>query len=203
MSTHPKNGPLTGVVLAGGHSTRMGRDKALLTLAKDLTLLDHAINTLRAAGATEVLVSVRPGQSYGKPGTREIVDSSEECGPLAGLVAALTAATTDYVAVLAVDLPEMTPAYLLQLVGQVDAGVGAVPLRGKFFEPLAAVYPRLALQPAHAALSSRSFSLQTLVRELVSSGLIKPVPVEPSDIALFSNWNSPGDCSKPIRHNPP
>lgn len=187
--------PFTGVVLVGGRSTRMGRDKALLTLPNGLTLLDQAIATLRAAGANDILVSIRPGQTYGRPGTREIADTAENCGPLAGLIAAFNTASTGFVAVLAVDLPTMTPAYLRKLVARCTPTSGAVPHQDQFFEPLVAVYPRLAADSARAALAAGRFSLQAWINELVNTGQAQPIEIEPAETALFTNWNRPGDYS--------
>ncbi len=187
--------PFTGAVFVGGRSTRMGRDKALLTLPNGLTLLDQAVATLRTAGASQILVSVRPGQTYGQPGTREIADVAENCGPLAGLVTAFEAAQTDHIAMLAVDLPAMTPAYLCKLLARCTTTSGAVPHRDNFFEPLVAIYPRTAAVSARAALTAGRLSLQAWVHELVETGQIQLVAIEPAETALFTNWNLPEDYS--------
>ena len=173
----------------------MGRDKALLTLPNGLPLLDQTIATLQAAGAAEILVSVRPGQTYGRPGTREIADTTENGGPLAGLVTAFDATQTDHIAVLAVDLPAMTPAYLRKLIARCKATSGAVPHRDDFFEPLAAVYPRLVADSARAALNDGRFSLQAWVLEQVEIGQVQSVEIEPTETILFTNWNRPEDYS--------
>ena len=173
----------------------MGRDKAMISLPNGLTLLDQALQTLRTAGANELLVSTRQGQTYGKPGTREVIDALDNCGPLAGLVAALEAASTDHVVVLAVDLPAMPPEYLQKLLAASAANCGAVPQQRDSFEPLAAVYPRRAVQSARDALAGGRFSLQRWVQELAKSGLIRAFSVEPNEIAFFANWNSPNDIS--------
>jgi molybdopterin-guanine dinucleotide biosynthesis protein A len=177
----------------------MGRDKATILLPNGLTLLDQALHTLKSAGARELLVSVRQGQTYDRPETHEIVDSVENCGPLAGLLAALDAAATDHVIVLAVDLPAVSPDYLRKLLAARAPNRGAVPQQGNFFEPLVAVYPRKAADSARDALSAGRFSLQMWVRELAKKGLIQPIMVEPSETGFFANWNSPDDItgSKP------
>lgn len=187
--------PLTGVVLVGGRSTRMGRDKALLTLPNGLTLLDQAIATLRTAGVSQIFVSVRLGQTYGRPDTREIADATENCGPLAGLVAAFDAAQTNHIAVLAVDLPAMTPSFLRKLIARCTTTSGAVPHENDFFEPLVAIYSRRAAESARAALAAGRFSLQTWVSKQVATGQIQPVKIEPAETGLFTNWNRPEDYS--------
>jgi len=178
-------------VLAGGHSTRMGRDKAQIVLPNGRSLLDQALHTLRSAGASELFVSVRQGQSYGRPGTREVADSAEGCGPLAGLVAALEAASSDRIVVLAVDLPAMSCEYLQKLAAISTTNCGAVPLRGGFFEPLAAVYPKLTAQSARNAFEQSRLSLQSWVRKLAKNGLIQPTLIKPTETGFFANWNRP------------
>ena len=184
----------TGVVLAGGRSTRMGRDKALLTLPNGRTLLEQAVATLRELGATEILVSIGSDKTYGLPGTRELPDVQADCGPLGGLHACLSAAKEQLCVVLAVDLPAMTPEYLRGLVSQTQARRGAVPVSDSSAEPLAAVYPKEALAEVQRALDTGDFSLQKLVRRLEQAGLVDCVPVAPSERTLFANWNSPEDC---------
>ncbi|MCP1727283.1 molybdopterin-guanine dinucleotide biosynthesis protein A [Natronospira proteinivora] len=72
-----------GLVLAGGASSRMGRDKAALPW-RGRTLLDHAVQTLDAAGAAPVLVSgERPAYDY-------VPDQYPACGPLGGLASVLS-----------------------------------------------------------------------------------------------------------------
>ena len=183
----------TGVVLAGGRSTRMGRDKATLTLPEGGTLLAHAVRKLQAAGVHEVIVSVRAGQTCGLAGTREVADLAADSGPLAGVAASLEAAGASRVVVLAVDLPDMTPEYLRGLLAAATNDCGVVPVHGGFLEPLAAVYPRCSARVARAALVAGRFSMHAWVRELAAGGLVRLQPVDDAHLPLFANWNHPGD----------
>jgi len=196
MNKRDASSAITGVILAGGRSTRMGQDKALLKLPGGHTLLEQARRTLQAVGVGELLVSVRPGQAYGLPGTREITDATADCGPLGGLSACLAAAQADLILVLAVDLPAMTPEFLRALLASSTAACGAVPWHDRYFEPLAAVYPRLAAPSAHVALAAGKLSLQPWLCALAADGLIRPFQVEPSDSGNFINWNTPADRSQ-------
>lgn len=184
----------SGVVLAGGRSVRMGKDKALLTLPDGRTLLECAVDTLRQAGAGEVIVSVGSEKTYGVPGTREVQDSRADCGPMSGLHAALTAAKYPLCVVLAVDLPKMTAAYLSGLWRQSELGCGVVPVHDGQAEPLAAVYPREAGEEAQRALAEQNYSLQRWVRLLEALRRVKTVSIRQEERSLFANWNTPGDC---------
>lgn len=92
----------TGIVLAGGRSSRMGRDKATLPWAGG-TLLDHMIATLRRAGATRVLVS------GDRPAHDGIPDAWPGRGPVAGIASALARCADGVALVVPVDLPLLDP----------------------------------------------------------------------------------------------
>lgn len=98
----------TGVVLAGGRSTRMGRDKALLPW-QGQPLIQHMQSLLREAGAARVVVS----GDY--PGCDAIPDQTDELGPLGG-IASVAARLPDGVLLLVpVDMPLLTPTLLAGL----------------------------------------------------------------------------------------
>jgi len=100
-----------GVVLAGGRSTRMGQDKALLKLENE-TLLDRAQRILREAGAAKVMIS---------GGSREqgIADYFEQVGPLGGIHAVLRKTALDII-VIPVDMPLLTFDMLKRLLPHSD-----------------------------------------------------------------------------------
>lgn len=89
----------TGVVLAGGRSRRMGRDKAALPWG-DGTLLDRMIGLLRGAGARRVVVS------GDRPGYDAVPDTTPDRGPVGGLLSILSQVDGPLV-VVPVDLPHL------------------------------------------------------------------------------------------------
>lgn len=184
----------TGVVMAGGRSTRMGRDKALLTTEDGRTLLERAFETLWVAGATEVFVAVGTGRKYGLPGAREISDLQSDCGPMGGLAACLAELKHPLCLVLAVDMPTMTPTYLSGLLADAELGCGVVPVLDGSAEPLAAVYPKEAAAAAAGAMQARDFSMQRLIRGLEQKKLVRLRTVSSAERPFFANWNSPEDC---------
>ncbi|PHR63016.1 MAG: molybdenum cofactor guanylyltransferase [Robiginitomaculum sp.] len=95
-----------GLVLAGGQSRRMGRDKAALMIG-GMSLLDRAKALLAEAGCNPILVS----------GAGGLVDRFANAGPLAGLDAALhTLSDGQWVLVIPVDMPNLKPALLKKLI---------------------------------------------------------------------------------------
>jgi molybdopterin-guanine dinucleotide biosynthesis protein A len=104
---------VTAVVLCGGQSSRMGRDKAALPFGGE-TMLDRVV---RLAGdvAGEVMVVAREGQAV-PAGVTVVRDPVAGLGPLAGIAAGLGAITSDVAVVVACDMPLIRPAVLERLV---------------------------------------------------------------------------------------
>lgn len=97
----------SAIILAGGRSSRMGQDKALLQL-QGKTMLQRTCDVAIAAGCHEVLIS-RNAAGY-------IQDEVANRGPLAGIAAALKQANNEFCLVLPVDMPSLQPADLQPLL---------------------------------------------------------------------------------------
>jgi len=185
--------PFDAVLLAAGHSIRMRRDKALLPHEGGL-MWQRQLDVLDRAGAKQVFLSAREDQAWAgdAPGFARVVrDASADSGPLGGIVAGLEQSGQDLLAVLAVDLPQMTPEWFAALLADCTLGCGAVGRNGKWFEPLAAVYPRALLPLAQAALERRELSLQKLLTAGVAQGLLRAREISATEVPLFTNWNEP------------
>lgn len=96
---------ISAVILSGGSSTRMGSDKAVLTMNGE-TFLERMEKNLAQAG--ELLLSVRDEQDYAQTGLKKVVDVYRESGPLAGLHAALKSCKYPVLFVTACDMPFVT-----------------------------------------------------------------------------------------------
>lgn len=104
---------VTAIVLSGGQSSRMGRDKAQLSIDRE-TFLERAVRIARDV-ADDVMVIARGSQQI-PPHTRRIDDPIENLGPLAGICEGLSASHTDLNIVMACDMPLIKPAVLRRLV---------------------------------------------------------------------------------------
>ncbi|HEY0947577.1 MAG TPA: molybdenum cofactor guanylyltransferase [Opitutaceae bacterium] len=184
-----------GVVLVGGASRRMGRDKALLTLGGE-TLLARQVRVLREAGAGVVFIAGRRERRHELAGTRFVADAPGAEGPIAGLLSALAACRATHLAAVAVDLPRLSPAFLQRLWARCGAGRGAVAVHAGSFEPLAAIYPREITPLLAAAVSARRFSLQAVLRFAVARGLMVAQPLAPAERHELFNTNTPDDLRR-------
>ncbi len=190
-----------GFVVAGGHSRRMGRDKALLEW-DGTTLLDHAIVRLRAVCA-EVRILSGGEPRYGERGLPVVVDALAGAGPLAGLAAALAAVEPRPVVLLGADLPFVTVDLLGHLRDALEGWDAVVPVPPAGPEPLCAAYGAACLEPVTEALASgerrmTSFWPRVRVRRL---GTAELAPFGDPE-RLFRNLNDPADYAA-ARATPP
>ncbi|HWG51398.1 MAG TPA: molybdenum cofactor guanylyltransferase [Candidatus Acidoferrales bacterium] len=142
---------VTGFVLAGGKSMRMGRDKAVLQL-EGRTLLEHALDTLRQVCAEVMVLGSR--EFYADFGAEVVQDIFPGCGPLAGIHAGLSRTRTDFNLIIAVDTPFLS-ADFLRFMAQRAIESGAVvttPQIAGYKQPLCSVYSREFLPIAEGAL---------------------------------------------------
>jgi molybdopterin-guanine dinucleotide biosynthesis protein A len=169
---------VTVFILAGGRSSRMGSDKALLSFAGQ-TLLERALQT--AAAVAERIAIVGPKDRYAVFGD-VIEDLYTGCGPLGGIHAALAASNTDLNLMLSVDMPLMTADFLRWLAQQANTADEMIVLPDALGgpQPLCAVYRREVRSFAEQALQNGDYKIGRLFarvptryimeHEIVSSG---------------------------------
>ena len=185
---------ISAVLLAGGESRRMGRDKAtLLVHAKPLWQIQ--LELLRKLEPTELFVSARTEPVWRPADVQFVADDPPSRGPLSGLAASLTQMRAQHLLALAIDMPFVTEEYLKFLCTHIEPGRGVIPKIDDRFEPLAAIYPREALPNVQSAFSGEDFSLQTLAGRLAAKGKLRVVSVTSQDRNLFLNLNELADLA--------
>lgn len=173
----------------------MRRDKAGLTF-RGAPLWRRQLDTLRQAGAGEILISGRRGACYDTGDIPIIEDEIEDAGPLGGVSALLSAAAHPLVLVLAIDMPLMTAVYLRHLLAQTSGECGVVPEQFGRYEGLAAIYPKTAKEIATEALGGRDHSMQHFVTACMARKLVAPVQITEAEISFFQNINTPEEHAK-------
>jgi molybdopterin-guanine dinucleotide biosynthesis protein A len=184
----------SAVILAGGNSSRMGRDKAWLEVG-GMRLLARQIELVCAAGAVEVFISGRTDADYSGFGGLVLHDQFAGAGPLAGIERALTTAKTPLLLVLAVDLAGMSAELLRRLAAACSTKVGVIPRVNGNIEPLAAFYPKSAQGLAGSQLEGGDFVVRDFAARCVQCGWSRYVELPGSDTPNFTNWNSPADMT--------
>jgi molybdopterin-guanine dinucleotide biosynthesis protein A len=192
---------LSLVIQAGGHSSRMGEDKALkLFLGRPLLL--RLVERLGAL-AGEILVTVNHPEAYAFPGVRAVPDMLPGRGPLGGLYTALSCASLPLAAVVACDLPFASAAVFARMVEVLEAKAAdaVVPRSDGGLEPMHAVYRRETCLPVvRAAAEAGEWKAidwfpRVRVRELT---LEEATACDPSGLA-FWNINTPQEFEEAER----
>lgn len=193
---------VTGFILAGGKSTRMGADKAFLQF-EGQTLLERAL-AVAGTVASHVRIVGAPNRfaAYGQV----IEDIYPERGPLGGIHAALRNTTTEFNVVLAVDLPFMQAGFLSYLIAQArqTGAIVTVANAGGGLQPLCAVYRREFAAVAERSLQQGRNKIDALF------ALVKTRTIEEKDLAalhlpenMFQNLNSAEEWEAATRQKRP
>jgi molybdenum cofactor guanylyltransferase len=191
---------LGGFVLAGGESTRMGRDKALLELGGEPLL----VRTARLVGTVvgKQAVVIGPAELYWNLKLAVVQDDWPGAGPLGGIATALRVSQAEWNLMVACDLPYLTQPWLEFLVARARQGRAdaVLPINFSGAEPLCAMYHK----NCESALRS---ALENGIRK-VTDGLarVRLERIEPeewrefdADGSLFKNMNSPADYEEAKR----
>ena len=173
----------TGVVLAGGRSTRMQRDKALLPF-EGRPLVSHVVEGL-GAHVDEVLVSADDAAKYAFLALPVISDRVPQQGPMMAVASTLERARNDMVLYSPCDVPHLPPALVARLFRAARGGGDVIVPRGPDgrYEPLFAIYRRSALPELLRALDAGE---RRIVR-IYDRCDTRVVPVGPGDGLLNVN----------------
>jgi molybdopterin-guanine dinucleotide biosynthesis protein A len=184
---------VSGFVLAGGESSRMGRDKGLLKLEGEALVVRAAKLVASATGAPATIIG---GAAYHAFGLRVVADDLPGAGPLGGIATVLRASAAPWNLIVACDLPYLTRDWLAFLVMRALASKAdsVLPMNERGAEPLCAMYNKSGEPAIRGALGRGT--------RKVTDGLlaIRVEYIEPaewkafdSEGLLFKNMNSPAD----------
>jgi len=186
---------VTGFVLAGGKSSRMGTDKALLSL-NGVSLLQQTKAILeRVCEKTFILGSRQIYSAYGEC----YEDIYVNCGPLSGIHAALLNSSTPYSLVTAVDTPFISADFFRYMIDRAieASAIVTAPRIGGVVQPACAVFSRDFLPIAEAALKSGNYKVEpTFPPErtlLISEAELAPFA---KAAEMFENLNTPEDFER-------
>ena len=177
---------ITGAVLAGGRSTRMGTDKALLQV-DGVRLIDGAVATLCGL-FPEVLIIANDPQPYAGLAVPVHADLVPEKGSLGGIYTAVAAATHPHVFCLACDMPFANPALIRFLCTLAEGHDVVVPRTAEGLQPLHALYGRGCLPPMRGQIEADRLKIDRLYAA-VRVRYVDEAEMCPFDPELLSFWN--------------
>lgn len=186
----------TAIILAGGKSSRMGTNKALLPIF-DKTVIEHIVDCSKQV-ADEVIVVTNEQAQYEFLNIPLVSDSYKECGPLAGLEAGLQVAKYDKCVLIACDMPFISGEVIEYLVNDLNHYDAVLPRVNGKLHPLFAAYRKTCLAPARKKLREKALRMVDLLDE-VNTKIVNEdeLAVKQSDIQnTFFNMNRPDEFQK-------
>ena len=185
---------LSAIILAGGQSKRMGRDKAWLPF-DGKSLVELAVEKARQLGIQEVFISGRAGEDYSALKCPVLFDLEPGFGPVGGIERGLNECSSPLLLVLAVDLPRMSLLLLRRIREHCEQLTGTVPKLNGQLEPLAAIYPKRCHQFAAAAIAKAQHSARNFASACLQDGAVRVCSLTSNEAPNFLNWNRPGDLA--------
>ncbi len=187
---------VAGFVLAGGESSRMGRDKALLELGGVPLVVRAARLVGEVAGPVTVIARAAGSDGYDRLGFPVVGDDFPGVGPLGGIATALRHSAHSWNLVIGCDLPYLTRSWLAHLIERATPlpADALLPASEHGLEPLCAMYHRNCAPAISAALASGMRKITTALAGLH----VETIPLDvwkgfDSDGRLFKNMNTPAD----------
>jgi molybdopterin-guanine dinucleotide biosynthesis protein A len=178
----------TGVIVAGGKSSRMGSDKGLL-LYRGKPLVQYSIDLLKPF-CSELLISTQ-NREYAQFGLPMIADEITDCGPMGGIYSSLKSTNADILFVLACDMPFVTPETVVKLLSCNHEFDCLVPRVNEKLEPLCAIYSRKLFKKIEGRILAGNLALHSLILESDCCF------VDFNDrIEDFRNFNTPGEIEQ-------
>jgi len=186
--------PIPVYILAGGHSSRFGSDKAR-ALLDGTPMLPRIAQQISPLASRMTVVADRAGK-YADLGLATIADQYPGHGPMAGLHAAMLHAQGDpWLLLLSCDIIEVRSDWILTLLSARKPDSKAVAFRHDHWEPLLALYSTRIIQQVARRIESNDLAMHRLLDDLPAVA----VPL-PSDWPAVSHFNTPGELN---RYSPP
>jgi len=178
------------IVLAGGKSLRLGRDKVLETVG-NRSLLQLVVSSVTSLSREVIIVAASEQtipQSINYPKLRVVTDIYPGKGPIGGIYTGLATSTSFYNLIVASDMPFLNQDllhYMIQLSVNFDL---VVPRVGNLVEPLQAVYTKSCLAPIEQMMKQDKLSVNQLFR-LVKTRYVEAEEIERFDLKHLSFFN--------------
>lgn len=181
---------IDAAILAGGRSSRMGTDKAVLEVDGQ-TMIARVLEAARAVSERLFVVS-NDAEKHAFLGVPIFSDEIKNVGPIGGIYTALQHCHTSHCLVVACDLPFLNAPALQRLIEDCDGQLICAAKSARGLEPLCAIYAKACLPFIEQSIIKKQLSLQVLFRELQTQCVdLQDVPER-----TFLNVNTAADLNK-------
>ena len=190
---------ITGIILAGGKSTRIGANKPQLKIGKG-HLIDRVVDTLSQFTSSILILTTEDQLGLAKPatpGARWVQDIYPGKGPLGGIYTGLMNAETSYSLVVGCDMPFLNSGLIKYLIDGASGFAAIAPKIGWMIQPLHAIYSKSCVPSIEALIREDQLQIIKLFN-LVNTRFVteKEIDQFDPDHLSFLNINTEGDLLK-------
>jgi molybdopterin-guanine dinucleotide biosynthesis protein A len=183
---------LTGIILAGGKSRRLGMNKALLEL-RGKKLIEYPMHILEKC-CSHVIISSNEPLSLPHPVFPDVI---RENSPMVGIYSCLLQSKTPYNVVLSCDMPFLKEELITILAGRIERNKIIVPVHhDNLMEPLCAIYPTHSAKSLLESIEKKHFTLHDYILSQPHTFVFISGKMKFWSENLFANINTPGDFEK-------
>jgi len=185
----------TGIILAGGKSTRLGTEKAFLEVGEKPLIV--RVMDVFSGLFDEVLISANDPELYSELPARVALDEVPKGGALIGLHSSLSAMSTEYAFVAACDMPFLSEELIRFMIDRAEGYDALVPRIDDYLEPLHAAYSKNCLDAIRSHIDAGHKHLRSFYED-IRIGYVDKETVERLDPAglTFFNINTTDDLDK-------
>lgn len=183
---------ITGILLAGGKSSRMGQDKGSIRFGNKL-LIEYSIDLLKKI--TNKIIIVANNDLYDHLGWPVVKDVIKECGPMGGIYTGLVHTETDLNIVLSCDTPCLNKSILVELLKHADNSDITIAQSKDQVHPLCGIYKKKIKPSLKLLLDEKKFKLKDMLTNFKADRVIF------NDTNCFLNINTPDDINQLITNN--
>ena len=174
---------MTGIILVGGKSRRMGQDKAFMSVGGK-QVFQRILDVFKTLFDEIMIVTNKEGRfsGYGYP---EIVDLIPDSGPMGGIYTGLSYAKSDNIFVASCDLPFIHPSPVKTIITEASDYDIVVPEIGGRLHPLHAAYSKRCMPLILKRLESKEFNITRFINEPHELSVKK---IQMSELAQEETW---------------
>lgn len=187
------NHKISGIILAGGKSSRMGKNKAMIEINGEISI--RTLHNLIKPFCSEIIISANNQETYQFLHERIITDEIQGIGPIGGILSCLKKSSFRKNLVIACDMP-MIPFSLIQLlINHKNTAEFVVPANGTDeIEPLCAIYDKSVIPVLSEMIAEGNYKIRNLMN-YCKTALIQVH----NGNNIFQNLNTPEDLSERMK----
>lgn len=184
---------ITGIILAGGKSSRMGSDKGIVNL-NGKKFVEHILEAL-LPNVNEVMI-IANNDNYNYLGYKVINDKIKDCGPLGGIYTGLMDSKTENNIVVSCDIPFINSNLVKYIIENTSNADITVPIYKGNIEPLCAVYTKRTSDQIYNLIMNKDLKIQNIFKYFITKELyITKIQKFYTD-KLFVNINTPEELKQ-------